>query len=78
MPKLEQFPLDIRIRDINLKRGKIAKDDITKHLTSLPDSQSAAEELIIQDEEQESPTAEETEDEDSENTADVPDEEANT
>lgn len=61
MPKLEQFPLDIRIRDINLKRGRLAKEDISKHLESLPDSAAEAEELVIQDEEQESPSGEETE-----------------
>lgn len=56
MPKLEQFPLDSRLRDINLKRGRITKEDIAKHLQSLPDCGGEAEELIIQEEENESPT----------------------
>ena len=79
MPKLEQFPLDLRIRDINLKRGTITKADIIKHVESLPDSASAAEELIIQDEDSTSTTGEEAEEETSEDTdaADLADDEAN-
>lgn len=58
MPKLEQFPLDLRIREINLKRGKISKDDVEKHLKSLPDSSTESEELIIQEEETDSSSSE--------------------
>lgn len=80
MPKLEQFPLDSRIRDINLKRGTISKDDIKKHLESLPDSANASEELIIQEDDSESTGVEETGEVASEDTgtSDLPDEEANT
>lgn len=51
MPKLEQFPLDIRTREINLKRAKITKEELDKHLKSLPDDGRHAAELSVYEEE---------------------------
>jgi len=51
MPKLEKFSLDIRVRDINLSRGIITREDIEKHIKSLSDDANNGEELVVYEEE---------------------------
>lgn len=69
MPKLEQMPFDKRLRDLNLKRGKITQKEIDKYIKDLPDDADQAEELVISEEETESLASESKESsEDSENT----------
>lgn len=60
MPKLEQIPLDKRIRDLNLQRGKITQADIDKHIKNLPDDSKLAEELIVYEVASDTETGEET------------------
>ena len=51
MPILEKFPLDLRLRDLNLKRGKITRKDVDQHLKQLPDDSDNSEELLVYEEE---------------------------
>jgi len=53
MPKLENTPLDVRLQDLNLRRGVLTRKDIEKHLKDLPDDSEHAEELIVYEEEEE-------------------------
>lgn len=67
MAESESFIFDLRIRELNLKRGQITRDDIKKHLKNIPDDQEWAEELIVFEEETEvaeiSPSSEAQDDE---------------
>ena len=60
MTKLETTPLDIRIRDMSLKRGVLSHKDVEKYLKELPDDSDRAEELVVYEEETESETRDET------------------
>ncbi len=51
MAKLENNPLDLRVRELNLKRGIINHKDIEQHLSELPDDVEWAAELVVYEEE---------------------------
>ena len=77
MELLEKNPLDIRVRSLNLKRGKIKRQDVEKHLSALPDDSEWAEEHVVYEEEtettEESPTVEIEVTEDTSDLPDLPD-----
>ncbi len=57
MAELEKNLLDSRVRNINLKRGRINRKDVDEHIASLPDDSDWAEELIVYEEETEDLTS---------------------
>ncbi len=74
MGLIEKNPLDIRVRTINLKRGKITREDINKQLSELPDDSEWAEEHVVYEEETESTEESPTDEpEATEDTSDLPD-----
>lgn len=48
---LETMKFDVRMRDWNVKQGTIKKEDVQKHVSSLPDSAGAAEPVTLEDRE---------------------------
>jgi hypothetical protein len=48
---LEFMKFDVRMRDWNLKRGTISKDDVEKHVKSINDSSASAEPVTLEDKE---------------------------
>jgi hypothetical protein len=53
MADLEKDPFDVRIRNLNLKRGTITHEDIEKYLKNLPDDSQWAEEHRVYEEQSE-------------------------
>jgi hypothetical protein len=48
---LEVIKFDVRMRDWNLKRGTITKDDVEKHVKAINDSAAACEPVTLEDKE---------------------------
>lgn len=53
MAKIEEDVFDQRVRNLNLKRGNITREDLEKYLKKLPDDSEWAEEQVVYDEESE-------------------------
>lgn len=48
---LETMKFDVRMRDWNVKQGTIKKEDVQKHVASLPDHAGSAEPVTLEDRE---------------------------
>lgn len=46
---MEKLKFDARLIEINLKHGHITKDELQKHLNSLPDLAANAEQLDVEE-----------------------------
>lgn len=47
---IDKLKFDSRMTDINLKAGRLTKEEMDKYLSSLPDSAAQAETLKLEDE----------------------------
>ena len=48
---LDSMKFDVRMRDWNMKQGHVKKEDLEKHIKSLPDSASSSEPVTLEDKE---------------------------
>ncbi len=48
---LEVMKYDVRMRDWNIKRGTLNKEDVEKHIKSLNDSANGCEPVTLEDKE---------------------------
>ncbi len=53
MAELEKNRLDYRVRTLNIKRGRITREDIDQHIAELPDDSEWAVEHAVYEEETE-------------------------